>query len=88
MIYYIADTHFGDERIMRLARRPFETVDQMNTTVIINWNNKVSATDDVYIVGDFAASDEVAIDMLKQLNGRKHLVVGNHDSILLTAIQV
>ena len=86
MIYYIADTHFGDERIMRLARRPFETVDQMNTTVIINWNNKVSATDDVYIVGDFAASDEVAIDMLKQLNGRKHLVVGNHDSILLTAI--
>ena len=86
MIYYIADTHFGDERVMRLARRPFDTVNQMNTTLILNWNNKVSATDDVYIIGDFAVSDEVAINMLKQLNGRKHLVLGNHDSVLFTAI--
>lgn len=34
MIYYIADTHFGDERIMKLSKRPFSDVDEMNKVLI------------------------------------------------------
>lgn len=29
MIYYISDSHFGDERVMRLAKRPFHSVNDM-----------------------------------------------------------
>ena len=30
MIYYIADNHFGDEKIRQLARRPFPSVKDMD----------------------------------------------------------
>lgn len=80
MIYYIADTHFGDERVMCLAHRPFKTVEEMNEIMINNWNRKVKQNDHVYIVGDVAFSDFDAQSVLCRLNGAKHLIVGNHDS--------
>ena len=82
MIYYIADTHFGDERVMRLAHRPFETVEEMNEIMINNWNQKVKLGDRVYIIGDFAFSDLEAQSVFNKLNGVKHLIIGNHDSVL------
>ena len=86
MIYYISDTHFGDERIMRLAMRPFDSVSTMNDYIIQKWNNKVSSRDEVYILGDFAVSDGVALAILQRLNGHKHLIIGNHDRILANAL--
>ena len=82
MKYYIADTHFGDERVMRLAKRPFGTVAEMNDTMVALWNSKVNVNDEVYIVGDFAFDNESAIGALARLNGTKHLIVGNHDKAL------
>ena len=34
MIFYIADTHFGDERIMKLCYRPFGSVTEMNKKIM------------------------------------------------------
>ena len=56
LIYYIADTHFGDERVMRLAQRPFTSVNQMNNYLCGKWNAKVGGDDTVYVLGDFAFS--------------------------------
>ncbi len=81
MIFYIADTHFGDERVMRLARRPYDSLTEMNEALISNWNNAVSPQDTVYIVGDFAIDDENA-QVIERLNGEKHLILGNHDKAL------
>lgn len=81
MIYYISDTHFGDERIMKLSKRPFSDVDEMNKVLIKKWNDKVSACDDVYIVGDFAFNNKSANDALDSLNGRLHLIIDNHDEL-------
>ena len=81
MIYYISDTHFGDERIMKLSKRPFSDVDEMNKVLIKKWNDKVSACDDVYIVGDFSLNDQTANAALNELNGRLHLIIGNHDNL-------
>ncbi|MBR2987432.1 MAG: hydrolase [Clostridia bacterium] len=86
MIYYLADTHFGDGRVMMLAKRPFSEVEEMNRALIERWNRRVSSADDVYILGDFAVSDAVACEILPLLNGRKHLIVGNHDSALTTSL--
>ena len=69
MNYYIADTHFGHDNIRRLSNRPFKTIEEMDRTIIDNWNSRVSDNDDV--------------SYLKQLNGRKYLIIGNHDSKLL-----
>lgn len=83
MNYYIADTHFGHDNIRMLLERPFKSVEEMDKTIIDNWNNKITDDDDVYILGDFSYKSEDPIQYLKMLNGRKHLIVGNHDNKLL-----
>lgn len=77
-IYFIADTHFSEENIMRYENRPFKDIEEMNQRMIENWNNIVKAEDIVYMLGDFGAEGHEA-DILRQLNGIKYLVKGNHD---------
>lgn len=80
--FFIADPHFGHEKIIKLCNRPFDNLIQMNEELIKNWNNKVSNEDTVYILGDFCfkMSKADAIKILKQLNGKKILIKGNHDN--------
>ena len=60
----------------------------MDRTLIENWNNVVTHNDDVYILGDmFWVKSDEAIEILKKLNGRKHLIKGNHDRIHDNAYQ-
>jgi calcineurin-like phosphoesterase family protein len=46
-----------------------------------NWNSRVKPDDDIYIVGDFAwrAKHDHLMKCITNLNGRKHLIMGNHD---------
>ena len=66
---------------MRLAQRPFISVSQMNEFLCAKWNEKVGGDDSVYIVGDFAFDDAAAQKIFPLLNGRKHLILGNHDKL-------
>ena len=88
MVYFIADPHFGHENVLRLCNRPFETIEQMNETLIQNWNRRVTGSDNIYIVGDlfFRCEDPEAI--LRRLHGKKQLIVGNHDSSWMGKVQV
>ena len=57
----------------------------MCVDLIQRWNRKVHAQDTVYILGDmfFKYQDiEVVKTILKQLNGKKILIRGNHDNFL------
>ena len=83
MNYYIADTHFGHDNIRRLSHRPFQSIEEMDETLIKNWNRKITDEDDVYILGDFSFKGKDPIFYLKQLKGRKHLITGNHDKAIL-----
>lgn len=83
MNYYIADTHLGHDNIRKLSNRPFNTVEEMDEVIINNWNRRVADNDDIYILGDFSYKGKDPISYLKQLKGRKHLIVGNHDGKLL-----
>lgn len=78
--YYISDLHFSHFNIIRLDNRPFKSVEEMNKTLIDNWNGAVGKEDTVYILGDFCwLKEDEWINILKQLNGNKVLIRGNHD---------
>ena len=78
--YIISDTHFSHANIIAFESRPFDTVAQMDDAMVTNWNRVVGKADAVYHLGDFAFGGKAHIAaLLARLNGRKHLVMGNHD---------
>ena len=80
MIYFTADLHFYHDNIIKHANRPFRNSEEMNRQLIFNWNRKVTAQDEVYILGDVTMKGpEYAAEVLSQLKGRKYLIKGNHD---------
>ena len=81
MIYYIGDTHFGDKRVMELAGRPYCSTEEMDGDIMRKWNERVKADDTVYILGDVAFDDDSA-QIIEKLQGRKILLLGNHDEVL------
>lgn len=84
MIYFTSDLHFFHSGILKLTTRPFSNVQEMNQILINNWNNTVSKNDEIYILGDLAlkASVNDINSLVQQLNGKKNLIVGNHDHFL------
>lgn len=76
--FVISDTHFGHARIIELANRPFNSVDEMDHILIESWNNVVGTSDDVIFGGDFMFHKKDT-GIFDKLNGRKLLILGNHD---------
>jgi|YelNatPaOPRAMG01_1025707.scaffolds.fasta_scaffold50800_1 calcineurin-like phosphoesterase family protein len=81
MKYFItSDLHFNHKNIIEYSNRPFNSVEEMNETLINNWNSVVSMDDIVYIDGDLAFGSKGKIrEILNRLNGSKILIKGNHD---------
>jgi len=81
---YIADCHFYHDRICReMDRRGFSGFEEMNAYMVEQWNSKVRDRDDVYILGDFSiAKADATAKILRQLKGKLHLLIGNHDKYL------
>lgn len=77
-MFFIADTHFGEDNIRRYENRPFDNVFDMDNVLMTNWNKTVSPQDEVFVLGDFGA-DGKETNILNSLNGTKFLVKGNHD---------
>ena len=82
-LFFTADLHFGHENILGFCkdtRCNCENIEEMNQLLINNWNQQVKDDDTVYILGDFSfLKTEMTIEIIKQLNGKKHLIKGNHD---------
>ena len=76
--FFIADTHFGSDDIIRYENRPFDSSAEMDKTLINNWNKAVDNGDTVFVLGDFCESDDEK-RILSKLNGTKILIRGNHD---------
>ncbi len=78
-VFFIADTHFSEDKIIEYENRPFSSPEEMNESIITNWNKTVSPDDTVWHLGDFGA-DGHEQDFLNRLNGKIILVKGNHDN--------
>ena len=58
-IFFTSDTHFGQQRALELSRRPFTCVEEMDRTIMANWNTIVGKDDIVIHLGDFGNYDMV-----------------------------
>lgn len=81
MRYYIADLHFFHVAMnTRMDKRGFSSVEEMNEYMINQWNSRVRRNDEVVILGDLSIGKaEETNEILKRLNGRLWLCIGNHD---------
>lgn len=87
-IWVISDTHFNHSNILNFKDKQdkkfrgdlFKDISHMNETMIENWNSVIKPEDKVYHLGDvyFGRQDE-ADNILSRLNGKKRLILGNHD---------
>ena len=80
--FIISDTHFSHTNIIKYTSRPFKSVEEMNEVMINRWNSIVTEKDQVYMLGDFclAKSNDECEKIFYCLNGKKFLIIGNHDS--------
>ncbi len=85
--WFTSDYHMGHKNILHLCQRPFADVGEMEQTIINRHNACVQESDVVYDLGDFAfrCSAEYAVGWLTKLNGKRHIILGNHDKPLRQA---
>lgn len=76
-IWFTSDQHFGHDNIRKYCSRPFDSVHEMNATMTERHNALVKTGDLVYHLGDFAFANHSRY--LARLNGKHHLILGNHD---------
>jgi calcineurin-like phosphoesterase family protein len=78
--FFTSDTHFFHANVIGFCARPFNSVEEMNTALINNWNNTVGRDDHIWFLGDFSfGPPDPTHAVLRNLNGIKHLIQGNHD---------
>ena len=83
-IFFISDTHFGHANILNFKDkngkpvRPYSSVEEMDESLIKNWNSIVKTQDKIYHLGDVAIPRK-GLECLARCNGDKVLVRGNHD---------
>lgn len=83
-VWTTSDTHFFHSNILKYQpQRPWADRDEMTEGLIQNWNSVVKPNDIIYHIGDFAfGGPNKIIEVLKRLNGHKHLILGNHDRVM------
>lgn len=87
--FYISDLHFGHKNCLVFDNRPFKSIEEHDAQLVDRWNEAVGIDDDVWILGDISWYNPTeTVGIFNQLNGAKHLCIGNHDSKLLKSKMV
>ena len=80
MIFFTSDTHYWHKNVIEIYKRPFQDLEAMHEAMINRWNAKIRPEDEVWHLGDFFfCGTQKSVEILKRLNGRKNLILGNHD---------
>lgn len=77
-VLFIADLHLGHKWMA--YHRGFQDEFYHDEHIIDQWNKKVHKRDIVYILGDITMNTNKHYYQLDKLNGRKIVVLGNHDN--------
>ncbi len=76
-VRFIGCLHLGHEWMAR--HRGFENSEHHDNYLIQQWNKIINKKDLTYILGDITMEKSEHYYLLDQLNGRKIVVLGNHD---------
>ncbi len=78
--WYFSDHHLYHNNILKMEDRPYETIEEMQTSMISTWNKYIQPKDTVHYLGDFCFGGYKRwVTILEQLNGNIILYKGNHD---------
>jgi calcineurin-like phosphoesterase family protein len=77
-IFFSSDWHIGHANVLKFDERPFKDLDHMHRVLINNYNATVPEDGICYFLGDIG-NNSMLYDILRQLNGTKVLIKGNHD---------
>ena len=85
MIWLTSDLHLFHNKDFIYEPRGFASIEAMNEAIERNWNDTVNNDVEVYILGDLmvggkAVSNEVGMEVVRRLKGKKHIIIGNHDT--------
>lgn len=76
-----SDLHINHPKAVLFREGRYESLHEMNEALIEEFNEVVRPEDTVYCLGDMCLGDaDEAPRMMKRLNGKKILVIGNHDT--------
>jgi len=79
--FLISDFHLSHKNIIKYSNRPFKSIEEMNNTLIKNWNEVIKKDDLVIYVGDLFLGHRKEFDeWLSLLNEKIIFIKGNHDS--------
>ena len=76
-VYFLGCPHFGHEWMAK--HRGFSCAQEQDELLISNWNKTIHKKDLVWILGDITMETTLHYYQLDRLNGRKKVVLGNHD---------
>ena len=91
MLYFTADSHFSDSKILTRERRDFEDVGLMNMYIIDTWNKQVLSDEDphIYHLGDFISYNATNTDtwfnlhLVQEIKAPVTLIIGNNERRLI-----
>jgi len=80
-VWFASDYHFCHANVIKYDGRPYKDVEEMNESLILNWNDCVGVDDTVFYLGDlsFDRSGKQTKEIMSRLNGKIHYILGNHD---------
>lgn len=86
-IFFTSDLHFSHKNIAKLCpefRPATDCIDELDEYMIEAWNNTVLPEDTVYNLGDVSFAHNIGKieNTLGRLNGKHHLIFGNHDTLI------
>lgn len=86
-LFFSSDLHLQHKNLCRgtsswvSGYRDFDTLDQMNSTIINNLNEMIGSEDILYILGDFAFGGVDTYLFREQINCKHvHYICGNHSN--------
>lgn len=87
--FFTADLHLDHANIIKHCKRPFDHVATMDWELTARWNDVVTPSDQVFILGDFLlGKKDRARFFLSRLKGQIFLVPGGHDESWLRKNEV
>ena len=81
MIWFTSDLHFCHDKPFIYKPRGFDNIHDMNEAIVKNFNEVISRTDDLYILGDCMLNNNAeGMNLIRRLPGKIHIIRGNHDT--------